>query len=91
MKNKLIYVSGQGKGNEHQIHTVDERLLGVDCIAVASNKACADEIVRACNSHYELVEALLELVVLIKTEYPAQEETWLHSARAALKRAKGEV
>lgn len=57
---------------------------------VAERKANAEFIVRACNSHEELVEALRDLLQVIATDELIPESvSYMQQARAALAKAEG--
>lgn len=46
-------------------------------------------IVKACNSHYELLEALKELEELVTAHIGEEADIWCRSSRAAIAKAEG--
>lgn len=78
-------------GNASTRHTYLEHDRTVATVNENSLQAQADAafIVRACNSHEELIE-LIETAMTYFTPEQAHQQSWYLRARFALERAKGE-
>ena len=77
------------------LRTQDSFILSADAFFIANARSTemAAELVNICNAHYDLLEALEDLVTLIDfvaNEYDLSKMSETKAARAAIQKAKGE-
>ncbi len=89
-KPKTLYVVSEGSDSRH-IAEIDFGFQKMSGGYDEINKANAEFIVRACNSHYELLEALKGMLAICPAQNQGEIPSgWPHRARSLIKRIEGQ-